>query len=621
MVRRWLAGTVAALCLGAFSTDVALAGKDQDQGGPIDPFYGTGGGPIDPFYGSINPFYGGINPFYGGISPFWGDISPFWGSINPFYGTIQPFYGSIDPFWGTINPFNSGQLSQVYAYWNTAGPAWGSINTLWGQLQASNATDYSQLQAALSDFVTQAVSMWGAPAQTFVNAMFAKYGIDPTNPMSLANTSAETRSAFFLNFYDGAMDLTKLDHVDWWMAAVKWSPQIVQTDNTPGPLFAGVLDASITQNYSDVKNLKFIGGYQGYVNDHGAAVASLMAAQQDKVGVMGEAPAAQVLLYNPFDTTGTASWTDVTNGIFALYQQNATLVNASLGVPGWVLSKEWGSILTSSQLSDKKHSFILIKAAGNESTVQTTDISWPAGYSAPNNLLLVGSVGPTRQISQFSNTPGEACILVNNACQEQNKLKYRFLVAPGELMLVENNQGGTTRMTGTSFSAPLVSGTIALLQTRWPWLQQYADETVQIILQSATDLGRRGVDPVYGRGMLNVEAAQSPLNFDNITVFTPFTYDGKPINVDKTKPNWTPAQLKAAILTNGQLAAWENQKAYLVAYENIGFTYRDFIIPLSSQLVGKNQNVNGLNHQFQSYIYHRLLDWSQPPKPRHHKLH
>ncbi|HEY4114227.1 MAG TPA: hypothetical protein VGM17_09225, partial [Rhizomicrobium sp.] len=176
MVRKWLVGTVAALCVAAFSIDGALS--DEDQGGPITPFYGVDGGPIDPFYGSINPFYGDINPFYGGISPFWGDISPFWGSINPFYGTIQPFYGSIDPFWGTANPY-TGPLSQVYAYWNAAGPAWGSINTLWGQLQAANATDYSQLQAALNDFVNQSVSMWGPPAQQFISALFAKYGIDP----------------------------------------------------------------------------------------------------------------------------------------------------------------------------------------------------------------------------------------------------------------------------------------------------------------------------------------------------------------------------------------------------------------------------------------------------------
>jgi hypothetical protein len=170
-------------------------------------------------------------------------------------------------------------------------------------------------------------------------------------------------------------------------------------------------------------------------------------------------------------------------------------------------------------------------------------------------------------------------------------------------------------MTGTSFAAPLVTGTIALLQTRWPWLVNYADETVQIILQSATDLGAPGVDPVYGWGLLNTEAAMSPLDFNNIGVFKAYIWNNKPIAVDRTQPNWTPAALKSAILTPGQLAAWDKQKAFLVAYENIGTTYRDFLIPLSSALIGKPQSVNGATRPFQSYIYQRLLDWANKAPP------
>ena len=305
---------------------------EHDQGGPINQFYGVDGGPIDPFYGSINPFYGGINPFYGDISPFWGTIQPFWGSINPFYGSIQPFYGSIDPFWGTINPFGNNQfLSQVYPYWNTVGPQWGALNTVCGiNSRSSGATDYSQVQAGLNDFVNATVSFWGAQAGQYVVQMYAKYGIDPNNPSSLASVAPEARSAFFMNLYDSAMSLTGLDHVDWWMAAVHWSPQVVK-DAAPGHMVAGVLDASVARNYSDVHDLKFIGGYKGYVNDHGAAVASVMAAQQDKLGAMGVAPNSSVRLYDPFDGTGTASWGAVTNGLYALYGQHTTGDECFLG--------------------------------------------------------------------------------------------------------------------------------------------------------------------------------------------------------------------------------------------------------------------------------------------------
>jgi hypothetical protein len=141
---------------------------------------------------------------------------------------------------------------------------------------------------------------------------------------------------------------------------------------------------------------------------------------------------------------------------------------------------------------------------------------------------------------------------------------------------------------------------------------------VQIILRSATDLGAPGVDPVHGWGLLNVEAAQSPLNFDNLIAFKPFIYKAKKIAVDKDGPNWTAAELKAAIQSPGQLDQWEQQGAFLVVFENIGTTYRDFVIPLSSSLIGKNQTVNGQSVPFQSFLYQRLVNWAQGT-PHHRK--
>ncbi|HEY1962520.1 MAG TPA: S8 family serine peptidase [Rhizomicrobium sp.] len=613
-MRDWLFATVVASGLVVATNAPAgdAVSRAQDQGGPVTAFYGVNGGPIDPFYGPINPFFGGVYPSYGQISPFWGSIRPFWGAINPFYGSIRPFYRKIDPFWGGINPFSSStSLSPVYGYWSAAGPDWGNINTFWNQLQSSGATDYSELQAQLNDFVGAADSFWGARAQKIASKVFAKYGIDRGDPASLASASAETRAAFFLNYYDRLMDLTGLDRVDWWMAAVHWSPALVKSVGT-GTAHAGVLDAWTTAKNADVQHINVVGGYAGYVNDHGAAVASVMAALQDNVGAMGVAPNTNIYLYNPFDTTGTADWTDVTDGIDALFQRQSTsVVNASLGVPGWTLSKEWGAVLNSTKLNPDKDRIVLVKAAGNEGVTQTTDIAWPVANGVPNNLVVVGSVGPTGKISQFSNRPGEACLLLHSRCREQNKLKYRFLVAPGELMLVEDNHGGTTRMTGTSFSAPLVSGTIALIESRWPWLKNYASETVQIVLHSADDLGAPGVDSVYGWGMLNVEAAMSPLNLDRLIVFQPFAYkDGVAVAVDPNSANWKADRLKTALQDPARRQQWEKGKAFLVAYEKVGTTDRDFLVPLSSKLVGKSQTVNGVTQPFQSYIYQRMLRWA-----------
>jgi hypothetical protein len=102
-------------------------------------------------------------------------------------------------------------------------------------------------------------------------------------------------------------------------------------------------------------------------------------------------------------------------------------------------------------------------------------------------------------------------------------------------------------------------------------------------------------------------------------VYLPYAYNGKALNVGTinkatgqitTNPNWTATALKSAVMATGQLQLWQNQKAFLVAFETIGSTFRDFEIPLSTLLVSKSQAVNGQTNPFQSYLYQRLIDWA-----------
>ena len=55
---------------------------------------------------------------------------------------------------------------------------------------------------------------------------------------------------------------------------------------------------------------------------------------------------------------------------------------------------------------------------------------------------------------------------------------------------------------------------------------------------------------------------------------------------------------------------WQQQNAFITAFEPIGGTYRDFTIPLSTALVNQNQTSNGVNNMFQSYLYQRLINWA-----------
>ena len=80
---------------------------------------------------------------------------------------------------------------------------------------------------------------------------------------------------------------------------------------------------------------------------------------------------------------------------------------------------------------------------------------------------------------------------------------------------------------GSSFAAPLVTGTAALLKEKYPWMD--ASLIRQTILSTATDIGASGVDEVYGWGLLNIDKAlKGPALFskelalsDNVSINIP----------------------------------------------------------------------------------------------------
>ena len=66
---------------------------------------------------------------------------------------------------------------------------------------------------------------------------------------------------------------------------------------------------------------------------------------------------------------------------------------------------------------------------------------------------------------------------------------------------------------GTSFAAPVVTGTAALVKQKYPWMN--GDLIRQTILSTATDMGDSGVDEVYGWGLVNAgKAVMGPARFD-----------------------------------------------------------------------------------------------------------
>lgn len=570
---------------------------------PVDEDEGLSLASLQPYYGNINPFYGNISPFWGNISPFYGNISPFWGNINPFYGNISPFYGNISPFWGNINPFRQPS--------NSVAPAWGNIQPFWEsvgeQMNAANtawnAGDYAAVATGLRTIVAQSETTWSAAVKAatgsdfqtgFAAPLLAKYGIDLSDPSTLAALTPAQRGEFFLAWYDGLMAYSGQDRADHWMVTANWTPAVTQQQGKGADTIIGILDSNLGGVADLSERVIRSTGYKDSVNGHGASVASLIVAAHDGEGVMGIAPRAGVVLHNPFDATGTASWADVRKGIVKLKSRRASIINASLGEAGSVLPGSWNKIFGAGSVAAHKDSTVYVIAAGNEGLTQSSDIEW--GASMGTHFLVVGSVDPAGNISGFSNRPGEACLLTNGVCGAGGKLMNRFITAPGELILVSDGMGGTVRRTGTSFSAPLVSGAIALLHDRWPWLAKDPAATVEIILRSARDLGAPGVDPVYGAGLLDVTASQSPLDFSRLLFY-------------KVRDGVAVRQSVANLQAKGVRAGWEANGVYFALFEKVGKSTRDFMVPMSTMLSGTVTTAFGSKEEFQHFLKQRLTDF------------
>ncbi|WP_417493882.1 S8 family peptidase [Maricaulis sp.] len=568
--------------------------------GDIDPFHGD----IDPFHGDINPFHGDINPFYGDISPFWGDISPFWGDIDPFngdisafWGDIDPFHGDIDPFHGDIDPFN-GDIS---AFWGEVGPLWGDINAFWGDIDPFTG-DAAALAAQLEDLFGQAEAIFGTAVESqtgqsfrreFLQTLLARYGIDPSNPDSLEQVSADQRSAFFLAFYDGLMNFTGTDRVDHWMPAINWSPALSQATGGGEGVMVGLLDFSF--QHDEVLGARSL-AVRNPVFNHGAAVASLIGAPHDGQGIMGVAPDADFSTYDPFDETMSTNWDEVRTGLLSLAQSRPDIINLSLGIPGWTLHQEWGRVFSDWQVARATGDSLLVVAAGNDGLSQTTDLDW-TGVRTLDNLLIVGSVDPNGRISAFSNRPGTACLTVRGQCRTGSRLMDRFLVAPGELLLAFDGDGDVTRVTGTSFSAPLVTGAAALVLGRWSWLE--AENVADLLLFSAEDLGAPGVDEVYGWGLLDIDAAMSPLDMTNL-VHLERSNRGR-----GRSRHYRERSIDVLSLATGRLSFRSPHDNTVTVFEPIGDTYRDFEISVADLMFDNSSRDRNRRANAETYLRER----------------
>lgn len=258
-----------------------------------------------------------------------------------------------------------------------------------------------------------------------------------------------------------------------------------------------IIDTGVQTDHEEIAaNYDSANSYDFYNDDsnpadgdgHGTNVASIAAGVKDASGIHGVAYESTIMAFKALSDSGsTSDINNISDSIYAAISNGASVINLSLGG-----SSDVDNIYKNALLAAKTADILTVAATGNDGNSQP---DYPAYYAANSSLsgyvLAVGAVDEDSTIASFSNRCGNT----KNYC----------LVAPGVEILGAYKSDGYAQASGTSQATPHVAGAAAVIRAAWPHLS--ASQTAQILLQSATDLGAKGVDSTYGHGLLNLYSA------------------------------------------------------------------------------------------------------------------
>jgi type VII secretion-associated serine protease mycosin len=218
--------------------------------------------------------------------------------------------------------------------------------------------------------------------------------------------------------------------------------------------------------------------------DHGTMVASLAAGRGTAGGggLIGVAPQAKILSISiGFGAEATNSDEQIANAVTWAVNHGANIINMSLTRNTLTWPASWDKAF----LYAMDHNVVIVAAAGNRGS-GTSEVGAPATMPG---VLTVAGVDRSGQSSVDASAQG---ITIG-------------VSAPSEQLLGATPDGQYVEWEGTSGSTPIVAGVVALVMAAHPGIS--ADNAINRVVSTATDAGAKGVDPIYGYGLVNAAAA------------------------------------------------------------------------------------------------------------------
>jgi len=373
------------------------------------------------------------------------------------------------------------------------------------------------------------------------------------------------------------------------------APQAWARGITGKGVIIGIVDNGFDTNHSDLKgkviSLTNVSYSTTAIGLHGTQMASIAAGKLDGWGTVGVAPDAKLVLFQANSSISSSTGLSgtgidmgaVVKGMALAERAGASVINLSLGSsydstfrattvevsPGIFRAPDnyndklsggksylyGNSMKDVAAFANATSKSVIVVAAGNSGTKYA---QMPAAFvtqtDANGNLLMggralivgnvVGDGNGGWTMNSSSSQAGTLCnSFVGNACQDKYYVKDFYVVAPGTgisgavpdsartaAAIKAGSTNGIGSVTGTSPAAAMVSGGIALLKQAWPQLS--SAQMVHLVKTTATDMGAKGVDEVYGWGMVNFDKATLPqglltiANFKGYNTAIPLTASG-----------------------------------------------------------------------------------------------
>jgi bacillopeptidase F len=234
-------------------------------------------------------------------------------------------------------------------------------------------------------------------------------------------------------------------------------------------------------------------------NGHGTQVMGLVLGGDASGTTIGVAPGARWIAAKIFADNGQASLSDIHLSFQWVLDPDGTVTTDD--APD-IVNNSWDLLGSTNLCLDEFHADLaalrsagiaVVFAAGNDGPGPETSLS-PAN---DGSVFPVGSLTEGITVALSSSRGPSAC----------TGLVYPDAVAPGvNVLTADLSFGGlfpraTTTVSGTSFAAPMVSGVLALLRGAFP--EAGVESLLDVLRQSAEDLGTAGPDNDYGYGLID----------------------------------------------------------------------------------------------------------------------